>query len=318
MSAASDIIDGFKATAATAIASANDKAATISAVADSEDITPVQGYAGPVGSLIGTPTIPNPPAATDYSVSLNDAMTAAMRGIEDIKSGWISKYFPAAMPNGMDNLLAQIIGGAIVTATQQEIMWARARNQAVRDAARATDEAVNRWASRGFAMPGGVVNNQLQMVAQDLLHVSADLAGQQAIKALDMQIDAVKFAAETGVKLQLGLIDGIARTIAVYASIPVSAAQYASAMAEANARSQSVILEYYKTMLQEATINLTAQTTNASNFYKQMEITANYIGNKIGHQIQAYTAEAGIYASNAAAAMGGLNAVAAENSITTQ
>lgn len=269
--------------------------------------------------VVDTPTLPDiPPMPTTGELGVDFAATldTVESFVNGLQNSWLMTYFPASLPSGLDPLLASIIDGVLVDATTQEIMWERAKAQTLRDAARFEDTVVTAWASRGFSMPGGVVNNQIQMKQQDSHFTAADIAAQQAIKALDIQVEAVKFAADVGVKLKLGLLSGISNLVTAYTRLPSAAAEYASAVAEAKRASYAAITEYYRTVLGSAEITLKANMANAENDLKYAGIAGSFIGNIVGAQVDAAKASVDAYARTAAAAYNGFNAVASVTSTT--
>ena len=254
-----------------------------------------------------------PPAPTpdnlyiDFQGALNE-VTAVVDGLQH---SWLLQYFPASIPGGLDPLLTMIASGTIVTDSMQEIFWSRAKGQTQRDAARYEDEAVTAWAARGFALPGGVINKQIARKNQDLFNANADLAGQQAIKGLEIQIDAVKFAADVGTRLRLGLISGITGLVEAYTRLPTAAAEYASALANAKREAYAAIQEYYKTLLAVSEIKVNVSEKNIENQLRYAEIQASFIAGHTNSYIQAAVSATDVYARTAAAALAGVNNVTA-------
>ena len=193
----------------------------------------------------------------------------------------------------------------------------RARDQANRAANKAIDEATNRWASRGFTMPGGVIANQIQMIDQEQQYNTAELAGAQAIKALDIQIDVTKFAADVGVRLKTAAMEAVVNLIKLYMELPRAAADFARAQAEAIAAVERVMIEYYRTMLEGANITLRANMANSDEYTKTLSVASSFIVGKMQAEVQGRTASAQVYSQQAAAAMGVLNAVAVEANNTS-
>lgn len=311
MGVAEQLITDMKTNATTAMQAAMGKAGQITSAAASAS----PGGAGVV-NVPTLPAMPTAPIATNMQGTFSTALNQAQAVVDSLQNSWLTKYFPAALPNGIDTFLAQVTNGLIVTATQQEIAWERARGQVVRDARRASDEAVNNWASRGFSLPGGVVNNQLAMISQQLLDKNAELAAAQAAKAIDIQVDATKFAAEISTKLRLGLIEALTGLVTAYSKLPGTAAEYASAVAHANTAMYQTVAEYYKTAVAGAEITLKAEVANAEQQTRAMAVLGDYYGKLAAVRVQAYTAEADVYARAAAAAMSGMHAVASTNTTT--
>ena len=264
------------------------------------------------------PAIPAPPGATTLEVDF-DAALDQVRGVVDGLSGsWLMQYFPASLPDGFDPLMDLVLNGAIISDAMQEIMWERAKAQTARDAARFEGEAVAQWASRGFSLPGGAINRQIQRKNQDLFFANADLAAQQAIKALELQVDAAKFAADVGTKLRLGLIDGLTKLVSAYAQLPVAAANYAAAVAEARRAAYTAIGEYYRAVIAAADITLKPSIVNAEISQRYVGDLMQVSGTAMGHQVHAAAAGTNALAQVAAASLSGLNGVAAVSNIDAE
>lgn len=264
-------------------------------------------------ATVGTPSVPAiPPAPTAAMLAVNfDAALVQVKGVVDsLQTSWLQQYFPAALPTGFDPLMAQIISGQIITQAMQDILWSRATAQGLREALRFEDEMVKQWAYRGFALPGGVVNMQLLVKQQELVHMNAGFAAQQAIKALDLQVEQTKFAAEIGTKLRIGLIDGLAKLVDAYARLPAAAAEYASAVARAQQAAYAAISDYYRMIISASEITLKANIANADNDMKYVASAGQFIGNIIRSQVDASVAQTNVYAQSAAAALSGMTGVA--------
>jgi hypothetical protein len=250
---------------------------------------------------------PMNPATLDVDF---DATTAKIKGVVDsLQTSWLTKYFPAALPDGIDPLLEQVTSGVIVTEAQQEIMWERAKGQTLRDASRYEAEVVRNWASRGFSMPGGVVNAQIQRKNQDLFFANADLAAQQAIKALDIQVDSVKFAAEIATKLRLGLIDGLTGLVSAYLRVPSTATDYATGISNAKRASYSALNEDYRVLIDNGNLAVQSDQLEGEMHQRYLATALGFMGQYLGGQVQAAASATDSYARIAAATLAGVNSV---------
>lgn len=254
-------------------------------------------------------SLPPPPNTDGMVVDFDAALKQVKSVVDGVQQSWLFQYFPASLPGGLDPLLAQITNGTIITDAMQEIFWSRAKYQTQRDAARFEDEAITAWAARGFSMPGGVINKQIARKNQELFNANADLAAQQAIKALDIQIDAVKFAAEIGTRLRLGLISGMTALVEAYARLPASAAAYAESVSAARRAAYAAVVEYNKVLIQSAQIKIQVDETNASNYMRAIENQTSFISQYVQAHINAQVQTADVYARQSAAAISGLNGV---------
>lgn len=312
MSEASDLIDYLKTQAAVAAGGALQEALQLA----NQESASLRAGTYSLGALIpvvpaaDVPTLPPPPAASTLEVDFDAALAQVQGVVNGLSGSWLMQYFPAALPDGFDPLMDLVLNGAIVSDAMQELIWERAKAQTARDAARYEDEAVAQWASRGFSLPGGVINKQIQRKNQDLFFANADLAAQQAIKALELQVDAAKFAADIGTKLRLGLIDGLTRLVTAYVQLPVAAANYAAAIAEARRAAYSSIGEYYRAVVAASDIKLKPSIANAELMQRYVGDLVQVSGTAMGHQVHAAAAGTNALAQVAASSLSGLNGVA--------
>lgn len=238
------------------------------------------------------------PLGTDYAKHFVDGMN----------NSWVMKFFPASVPGGIDTLL-QAVTQSLVPEALQEIMWSRAKAQGMRDNARFEDELVTTWASRGFSMPSGVLANQLLMKQQQLAYTNADLAAQQAIKALDIQIDGIKFAADLSVKLQLGLIEGMNGLLNAYSKIGMAEMDHNAAMTNATNQLFGAVTAYYDTLVKSAATDTQSVLGRADVGTKQDGLLQQAWSNLVREKTTAALTSAQVFAQVSNSALGGLHGV---------
>jgi hypothetical protein len=312
MSEASDLINHLKGIADTSF----DRASQTATALPFSTFTSQRNVYDRDLSLYGrvnAPTVPAvgaPPDPATLNVDFDGTLVKVKQVVDSVQNSWLMQYFPAALPDGFDPLMNQILTGQIITTAEQEILWERAKQQGLRDSMRAQNELVSEWASRGFALPGGVVTNQIKELQQDLFFANADFAAQQAIKAIDLRVDAVKFAADVGTRLRLGLISSLTQLVDAYARLASAAAEYASAVSNAQRSAYEAIAAYYRTIIEASDLSLRADIANASNDIAYINAAGSFIGVQVGHQVEAAAAKANVFAQTAASALSGLNGVA--------
>lgn len=245
----------------------------------------------------------------DIDGDFDGTLTKIKTFIDGLQNSWLMKYFPASLPDGLDPLLEMITNGTIVSDALQEIMWERAKQQTSRDARRSKQEAISQWAGRGFSLPGGVMTARIDMINQDLQFTNADLAAQQAIKALDIQVDTVKFAAEIGTQLRLGLINGFTALFTAYARLPSNATEYATGIANAKRTLYSAQNDYYRTLIDNANLTLQADQSNAELHQRYLATSAGFMGQYMSTQVQAATSATQAYANVAAQTLQNVSSV---------
>lgn len=239
-----------------------------------------------------------------YPLGANYAKTF----LDGMNNSWVMKFFPAAVPGGIDTLL-QAVTQSLVPEAIQEIMWSRAKAQGMRDNARFEDEQVTTWASRGFSLPSGVLANQLMMKQQQLAYTNADLAAQQAIKALDIQIDGIKFAADLSVKLQLGLINGMNGLIDAYNKVALAEMDHNAAMTNATNQLFGGVTAYYDTLVKSAATDTQSTLGRADIGIKQDNILQQAWSNLVREKTTAALTSAQVFAQISNSALGGLHGV---------
>lgn len=81
-----------------------------------------------------------------------------------------------------------------------QIAWARARDQAAREAQRQEREAISDWASRGWPMPSGVLAAQAEVSRQATINASSAMAAEQAVQISKHYLDIAKMSIDNWLK----------------------------------------------------------------------------------------------------------------------
>lgn len=120
-------------------------------------------------------------ALTAATTSLKNAMDTS---ITDLKANLSSRL------STLDTKSATAL--ALATDNTQNIAWARARDQAAAEAARAESEVATLWAARGFAIPPGALTYQALAGAQKTASLALVAAGDQAVRAQQLYFDVAQ------------------------------------------------------------------------------------------------------------------------------
>ena len=161
----------------------------------------------------------------------------------------------------------------------------------------------------GSLLPSGVLANQLMMKQQQLAYTNADLAAQQAIKALDIQIDGIKFAADLSVKLQLGLIEGMNGLINAYSRVGMAEMDHNAAMTNATNQLFGGVTAYYDTLVKSAATDTQSVLGRADIGTKQDGLLRQAWSDLVRERTTAAVTGGQVYAQMANAAFGGLHGV---------
>lgn len=236
----------------------------------------------------------------------------------DFATAWstiIDTYFPdiaGCIRDNSDDWICNMIvngGNGIPPAVEQQI-WDRARSREVELARVNSDNAINEWAARGFALPPGALVNRVQAAQQDAIDKAATISRDVAIKNIEIQIENIRFAVEQAIKLRLGAIQAAVDYVKAYFLPTQLAIDYAKSLADAHYRYYNAMDGYYAAVIGAARLQLDARkanqdkdTTIASVFGKLVEGLTN------ARVMAAVQTTQGLGAA-AAAALGSMNSVA--------
>jgi hypothetical protein len=94
------------------------------------------------------------------------------------------------------------------------MIWDRTRAALYEQRDAAIEEATERWAARGFSVPGGALNKQIERAIRAFNNASAEQLRETAIKQAEMEVQNMQFAVAQGIALetlQINLYDNIAK-----------------------------------------------------------------------------------------------------------
>jgi len=234
---------------------------------------------------------------------------AALAVVEGMQEAWVTKFFPATVQNGIDTLL-QSVTQTLVLEAMQEIIWSRARAQVLRQSQAWEDEVVTEWAGRGFTLPPGILANQIQQKNQEYNNKIAELAAQEAEKALDIQVEGVKFAADIAVKLKTGLLSAMNGYIGEYSRVMENEMNHNIATFSSRNNLFGAINAYYDTLIRKADTANRSNAAYADSGARRDSIIQQAWSEMIRAKVQADVAGAQVYAQVTNAALGGLHGVA--------
>ena len=86
------------------------------------------------------------------------------------------------------------------------MIWDRNRAALYEQRDAAIDEATERWAARGFSVPGGALNKQIEKAIHTFNNLSAEQLRETAIKQAEMEVQNLQFAVAQGIALETQLM----------------------------------------------------------------------------------------------------------------
>jgi hypothetical protein len=106
------------------------------------------------------------------------------------------------MPTLVSRIQEMLAGGTGLPAAIWNALWEKARGREDQTAAKAVAEAVDEWASRGFAMPGGVLDKVVQSIRQGNQDASNQLSRDIAIEQVKQEVENMRFAVSQGIAFE--------------------------------------------------------------------------------------------------------------------
>ena len=261
----------------------------------------------PDAPLVTLPTAPGlaaftPPTrpSVDTSVELPAAPTIAMPEMEQLTQITLPDFvfpelptFDATPPNAggltvpnvfinwkepeyeselLDELVEKVremmAGGTGLPAPIEDALFARARERLSDESRRAEQQAVDTWAARGFTLPPGMLQAQLDEVRQGERLKVAELNRDVFIEAAKWEIESIRFAVTQGIALEQAAMNLYENTVKRLFEVARFGAESQIAVFNAqvslfNAQSGAfrVLADVYRTKLDGALAKLTAYKT---------------------------------------------------------
>jgi hypothetical protein len=268
------------------------------------------GYIAQVPALRGDPPVfqPNTDLANLFVRGFQEAFDQFNPEVLQAVLDYTARFFPAALATVCDDWIQNAIvnGGTGIPAAIENAIWERARSRELIEARRLEQEAVNAFAARGFSLPPGALAARQLEIQQDAANKSSTIVREQAIKSAEIEIENIRFAIGEGLKIRLGVIQGIPAYINAWLKPADESVEYAKALAYAKERLWSTAADYYRAMISEAELGIRAQDITRTS----RDQMVGYDVQSFGHHVQAQVSAALAVAQQLGqAAAGALNAL---------
>lgn len=233
--------------------------------------------------------IPSTAAGVD-SALFNSTYQQIINDLSDKYATFLTEFFPinGGLMTGVEQWLQRAIidGGTGVNAAVESQIWQRDRDRIAMEAASAIDEARNSWAARGFPLPPGALQAQIQQIEQKRSAAIATQGREVAINAFRVEIENVRFAVGAAIGYRTSAIQAAGDYIRAMALGPQLATQLATAASDAQARLISSASSYYNARINVAQLaqqknlaitdfNLRAAMTSSQNSVSYSQLRAN-------------------------------------------
>lgn len=201
----------------------------------------------------------------DIKQAFADAFRNFDANMEEGLADYIGQFMPTTVVSNTDSWISNMIvsGGTGIPASIEMAIWERARSRELQDARRVERDALTAFASRGFTMPGGFVANEIMRAQQGAADKSSTLNRDTAIKAVDAQLENIRFAITQGMSIRSTVINALGSFLQAYMAPVQQANDQARILAEAQYHLWSSTAEYYRAMVAEAQLSISTQEINA-------------------------------------------------------
>jgi hypothetical protein len=123
--------------------------------------------------------------------------------VPEVFINWTEPQYKSEL---LDELIARVrwmmAGGTGLPPAIEDALFARARQRLSQDARRLEQQAMDTWAARGFSMPPGMLQAQLDEARREERLKSAELDRDILVQAATWEIENLRFAVQQGVALE--------------------------------------------------------------------------------------------------------------------
>lgn len=153
----------------------------------------------PLMELISIPTAPTISLPTWTGVAPDGSAIEA----PSVDFIWSEDYYDSALLQTVVNRLTTMLaGGTGLPPAIEQAIWDRGRAREDVVAKKATQEAYEEFASRGFALPTGPLAGRVAEVWQKNREAASTFSRDVAIKQAELEVENLRFSVETGMKLE--------------------------------------------------------------------------------------------------------------------
>lgn len=116
---------------------------------------------------------------------------------------WSEDYYDSDLLNSVTSRLTTMLaGGTGLPPSIEQAIWDRGRAREDVIAKKATQEAYEEFAARGFALPSGALAGRVAEVWQKNREAGSTFSRDVAIKQAELEVENLKFSVQTGMQLE--------------------------------------------------------------------------------------------------------------------
>lgn len=164
-------------------------------------------------------------------------------------------------------------GGTGINPIVERQIWDRERSRITRELERAESETMQTWAGRGYPLPPGMLSNQILSLRKDANDKIAQASRDRAIKSFETEVENVRFAVESALKLFPAAMGAAGDFIKAIAVGPTSAMQVIPSITDSQSRLIGAATDVFRARISVEELKLKASMPAAE--YEQQARTKN-------------------------------------------
>jgi hypothetical protein len=199
-------------------------------------------------------------------------------------------YFSAMLDEVKSRLSTMLAGGTGIPDAIWNMIWDRARAALYEQRDAAIEEATERWAARGFSVPGGALNKQIERAIRAFNNASAEQLRETAIKQAEMEVQNLQFAVQQGIALESQLMDLYNQQIGRILDAAKTKFQIAIDLYQARVQRYNIEAQVYSAKAQVHKTLIEAELSKLEEYKARLE-GEKLIGELNMQDVQIYTAQ---------------------------
>lgn len=276
---------------------------------------------------IGAPVIPDPPFpvdqnfGTEFTASYNDAFANYDANFNSHWQAFINAFFPeidGCIPEHVDAWICNTIenGGTGLPAAIEDAMFDRAQSRELRMLAIKREDTVAEWASRGFSLPSGALQSQLDAMYDETSDKLSTLNRDILIKNKEIEIENVRFAIEQGNRLRIDGLNAAVNYVRAWFLVPQTAVDKARSLMNMRLQFYQAINAYYNALASKYQIIAEYAKANSAAAVATNNAVAMFTAEQLKARVAAAVGSADAMGRIAASAFGALNTLANVGDVT--
>lgn len=268
----------------------------------------------PNNQFVVTAVEPAIPDVSDTLLSYDSQFAYLVKLLGAELAKFLNTYFPttSAAFDAANAWLVDTItnGGTGINPDVENQIWQRARENVIVEGARVNAQILSGYASKGYMVHSGAMDKKLEEVQLAQIAASGKIATDQAAKAMEIEIETIKFAVTEALASRHKAIQAAIDYIRALVSLPDTAIKYVLMQSDAKAKMMAAAADFYRARMTRDEITLRSRLAEKQ---QEMETYTHRRTNATQNDqvnVQALGSAADVYGKSAQAALSSLNSVA--------